>query len=416
MNIHVVNRGETLYSIARRYGVSPNLLALNNGINRSLAVGETLVILYPKVVHTAVPGDSIYSIAAMHGTTVRNIYKNNIFLKGSPDIFAGQTIVIEYSDTPLRSAVSNGYAYDFINRDTLNTALPYLTFVSPFTYGITESGNLVIPNDEYIRNRAANYGTSTLLHLSTLSETGGFDSGLAEFALNNQTVRDRLINEISRVVYENRFSGVDVDFEFIGGENAESYGRFLNALRSTGLFVIVAAAPKTSSDQPGSLYEGHDYAVLGQSADFVMPMLYEWGYTYGPPMAVAPLPQVKRALDYALSEIPPQKILMGIPNYGYDWTLPFVSGESKARSIGNSEAVNTAIRYGAEIKFDETAASPYFNYTDEYGRTHEVWFEDARSIQAKFELLINSALAGMGYWNIMRPFPQLWLLQNALFT
>ena len=312
--------------------------------------------------------------------------------------------------------MSNGYAYDFINRDTLNTALPYLTFVSPFTYGITESGNLVIPNDEYIRNRAANYGTSTLLHLSTLSETGGFDSGLAEFALNNQTVRDRLINEISRVVYENGFSGVDVDFEFIGGENAESYGRFLNALRSTGLFVIVAAAPKTSSDQPGSLYEGHDYAVLGQSADFVMPMLYEWGYTYGPPMAVAPLPQVKRALDYALSEIPPQKILMGIPNYGYDWTLPFVSGKSKARSIGNSEAVNIAIRYGAEIKFDETAASPYFNYTDEYGRTHEVWFEDARSIQAKFELLINSALAGMGYWNIMRPFPQLWLLQNALFA
>ena len=149
-----------------------------------------------------------------------------------------------------------------------------------------------------------------------------------------------------------------MDFEFIGGENAESYGRFLNALRSTGLFVIVAAAPKTSSDQPGSLYEGHDYAVLGQSTDFVMPMLYEWGYTYGPPMAVAPLPQVKRALDYALSEIPPQKILMGIPNYGYDWTLPFVSGESKAKSIGNNEAVNIAIRYGAEIKFDETAASP----------------------------------------------------------
>ena len=149
MNIHVVNRGETLYSIARRYGVSPNLLALNNGINRSLAVGETLVILYPKVVHTAVPGDSIYSIAAMHGTTVRNIYKNNIFLKGSPDIFAGQTIVIEYSDTPLRSAASNGYAYDFINSDTLNTALPYLTFVSPFTYGITENGNLV-PLDETV--------------------------------------------------------------------------------------------------------------------------------------------------------------------------------------------------------------------------------------------------------------------------
>lgn len=416
MVIHTVKRGETIYSIARNYGVSPNILALNNGIGRTLAEGEALVVVFPKVTHTVSSGENLYSVAQSYGTTVKKLFRNNIFLKGNSDIYAGQTIIISYEDTPQRTALTNGYAYDFINIDNLNTALPYLTFVSPFTYGIRENGGLIEPNDTFIRERAENYGTGTLLHLSTLSEEDRFDSSLAELVLENPVIQNRLIGEISAAVGKNGFSGVDVDFEFIGGELAEAYGNFLNSLRSTGLFVIAAAAPKTSASQQGVLYEGHDYAVLGMSADYVMPMLYEWGYTYGPPMAVAPLPQVKRALEYALSEIPPQKILMGIPNYGYDWTLPFVSGESKARSLGNAEAVELAVRYGAEIKFDSAAKSPCFNYTDEYGRTHEVWFEDARSISEKFALVTKNGLAGMGYWNIMRAFPQLWLIQNALFN
>lgn len=122
-------------------------------------------------------------------------------------------------------------------------------------------------------------------------------------------------------------------------------------------------------------------------------------------MAVAPLNNVRQVIEYGITQIPPEKILMGIPNYGYDWTLPFVQGESAAENISNIEAVERAARYGAEIQFDETAQSPFFEYTDEQGRQHVVWFENARSIEAKLRLINEYGLAGASIWTIMRPFP-----------
>ena len=181
-----------------------------------------------------------------------------------------------------------------------------------------------------------------------------------------------------------------------------------------GLPVIVALAPKTSADQRGDLYEGHNYALLSQAADFVLLMTYEWGYTYGPPMAVAPLPNVRRVVEYALTEMPAGQIYLGIPNYGYDWTLPYRQG-SRAQSISNQYAVELAARYGAAIRFDERAQSPWFRYADESGREHEVWFEDARSIRAKLALTQEYGLYGVGYWNLMRPFPQNWRVLNSLY-
>ena len=177
----------------------------------------------------------------------------------------------------------------------------------------------------------------------------------------------------------------------------------------------MALAPKTSADQRGLLYEGHNYRLLGEAADLVLLMTYEWGYTYGPPLAVAPLPNVRRVVEYALTEIPPEKILLGIPNYGYDWTLPYVRGESRATSISNQYAVTLAGDNNAEIQYDPTAQAPFFRYTDPAGREHEVWFEDARSIRAKLSLLSRYDLAGAGYWNLNRPFPQNWLVLNSMY-
>ena len=144
-------------------------------------------------------------------------------------------------------------------------------------------------------------------------------------------------------------------------------------------------------------------------------MTYEWGYTYGPPLAVAPINKVREVLDYAVTRIEPSKIFLGIPTYGYDWTLPYVKGESRAPSISSVTAVELASKYNAVINYDETAQSPWFNYTDTQGRIHEVWFEDARSIKAKLELVEEYGFAGVGYWDLMRPFPQNWLVLNNLY-
>lgn len=137
-------------------------------------------------------------------------------------------------------------------------------------------------------------------------------------------------------------------------------------------------------------------------------------YTYGPPMAVAPINMVRRVVDYAVSAIPREKISLGIPNYGYDWPLPYVRGTTKAESINYHEAIQRAIDFGVEIQFDETAKSPYFRYW-QYGILHEVWFEDVRSLKAKYDLIKEYGLTGAGFWQLMSFYRPAWLLMEEMF-
>ena len=123
-------------------------------------------------------------------------------------------------------------------------------------------------------------------------------------------------------------------------------------------------------------------------------------------MAVSPLPNVRTVLDYAVTEIPPEKIFLGLSNYGYDWPLPFVQGVTRAPSISNQRAIELAIEHDVAIQYDETAAA---------GTIHEGWFEDARSLSARLSLIAEYGFQGAGIWNLMRPFSQLWLVISSLY-
>ena len=245
-----------------------------------------------------------------------------------------------------------------------------------------------------------------------------FNNYLINVLVNNAAVQQNLITQMLEVMEEKGFVGVDIDFEYILPQDRVPFADFVANVRSQmaplGYTVSVALAPKSMPDQKGLLYEGKDYGLLGAAADSVLLMTYEWGYTYGPPMAVAPINMVRMVLEYAVTEIPPEKISMGIPNYGYDWPLPFERGATKAKTIGNIEAVQIAVSQGAEIKFDEHAQSPYFNYERD-GILHEVWFEDVRSLQKKFDLIKEFGLRGPGYWQIMQLFRANWLLLEDNF-
>lgn len=414
MEIHVVAPGETLYSIAGKYGVDPWLLGRDNAAGAMLAVGQTLVVQKPETFHVVRPGDTLSAVARQYGIPLRALYRNNVWLGGNPKIQPGQTLVIRYQGAKLGEIYTNGYAYPFVEPSLLDQSLPYMSYLSPFTYGIGPQGALLPLDDASLIAHARSLGAAPLMHLSTLTETGQFSSGRAEEVLSDGG--EALMDQIAAVVAEKGYRGLDVDFEYIAGAQAGNYAGFITSLRTrlSPLPVMAALAPKTSAAQRGLLYEGHDYAALGAAADFVLLMTYEWGYTYGPPMAVAPLPNVRQVVEYALTAIPPGKIFLGIPNYGYDWPLPFVQGKTRARSISNQEAVELAIARRAEIEFDTAAQSPYFRYT-EGGVVHEVWFEDARSMAAKLRLIHEYGLHGAGYWNLMRPYPQGWTVLNALY-
>lgn len=420
MDIHVVQPGDSLYSIAQQYGVSLSRLLEDNQLPNptQLVVGQTIVIQYPKSTYIVRSGDTLASIARATGISVKQLLRNNPVLRGESNILPGQELVLEFEQEKEGILSVNGYAYPFIDKGLLQRTLPYLTNLTPFTYGFTETGELVLLEDQPLINAAEQMGVAPLLHLSTLTPEGRFSNELAHIVLTDMEVQNNLIENLIPLLIEKNYQGLDVDFEFVFPEDAQPYAAFIARLRELlaplGLPVIVALAPKTFAEQPGLLYEGHNYGLLSQAADQVLLMTYEWGYTYGPPLAVAPIRNVRQVVEYALTEMPPDKIWLGIPNYGYDWILPYQRGR-RATSISNQYAVVLAARYGASIRYDEQAQSPWFRYVDEAGREHEVWFEDARSIRAKLALIPEYGLYGAGYWNLMRPFPQNWLVLNSLY-
>lgn len=421
MITHVVKPGDSIYSIARMYNASPQKIIKDNELENpnALVVGQTIVIQTPSQVHVIKPMDTLRGIANMYNTTVVKLLQNNPFIANSNIIYPGEEIVINYEEPKRGRIAINGYAYPNIDKKVLLKTLPYLTYLSLFTYGITPEGDLIDIDDEEIIRMARDYGVAPLMLISTLTEEGTFSNELASKILNDENVQNRLIENILNNLKAKNYYGLDVDFEYILPEDREKYTEFIKklttALNEEGFTVITALAPKISGTQEGLLYEAHDYPALGDVSNKVLLMTYEWGYTFGPAMAVAPVDKVREVLDYAVTEIEPQKIFMGIPNYGYDFTLPFVQGVSKADSVSNVEAVQLAKQVGAQIQYDEVSKAPYFIYYDSEGKQHRVWFEDARSVEEKLNLFNEYNFDGVAYWNIMKYFPQNWLVANALY-
>lgn len=366
-------------------------------------------------------GDSVDTIAESQGIPVQSlIFDNQI---GYPYRLAvGQALYIRENPSVERMPLYVfGYAYPIITPDNLENTLPFLTDLYVFSYGFTMEGELVPPMspDDWMIERAWQLGVRPILTLTPLGPDGHFNNNLVSEAVHNMEVQQRLIWNLGLKMLEKGFGGLDFDFEYIMAEDRVAYADFVRLttqiMNRFGYQVTVALAPKTSATQAGLLYEGVDYALLGEAANRVFLMTYEWGYTFGPPMAVAPINMVRKVVEYAVTAIPTEKISLGIPNYGYDWPLPYERGVTRARTINNLEAIQIAIDHGVEIQFDEVAMSPYFRYW-QYGVQHEVWFEDVRSYKAKFDLIKEFGLTGAGYWQLMQFFRANWLLLEQMFV
>ncbi len=421
MQIHIVALGETLFSISSRYGVDASILAFNNDIADplKLPVGQPVAVVFPKLTHTVLKGETLLSIANNYNVSAEQIYRNNLFLNGRDEIFIGQTLYIEIEREPLGSFATGGYAYPQISELLLRRALPLMKALMPFTYGFRTDGTLVAPDDAKMLAIASDYSTEPVMHLSTLTDNDNFSVELAEALFNSPDMQKTLLDAVIANMQAKGYTALDVDFEFLGAENARKYADFVAYCRQRllpyGYGVMTALAPKTSDDQAGALYEGHDYALLGEAADAVLLMTYEWGYTYGPPMAVSPIKPVREVVDYALTKIPAEKILLGISNYGYDFTLPYVQGVSRATSVSTKRAFTLASEYGAEIFFDPVSRAPYFDYAAE-GKSHRVWFEDVRSISERLRLMAEKGLRGALWWNLDRENNQSLIAINDLIN
>ena len=418
MTIYTVMSGDTPSSIAMAFDVPLSRLLSDNGLTseQALTPGQQLVILPTTATVTVQAGDTLYDISEQTGISINELLRNNPALRGVPQIYPGQTLALSLETEVGRPLIVNGYLYPFIDEGVFRAVLPYLTYITVFTYGFREDGSLIAEQDEVLLDIAKSYGVGALLLISTLTDEGVFNNQLSGKIFNDPIAREALITNLLSTVRETGYRGVEVDFEYLSREEAAAYVSFLTelkrALEAEGYLLFVALAPKTSADQPGLLYEGHDYQGIGAIADYVILMTYEWGYKFGPPGAVAPIPAVEQVVQYAVTEISPDKILLGIPNYGYDWPLPFVQGETEAQGIGNVAAVEQAVEQQTDIQFDRYAKAPFYYYTQE-AVPHVVWFENAESVSEKLRLVEQYELAGISIWNIMRYFPQLYRVLNG---
>ncbi len=425
--IHTVKSGDTVFKIAKAYGVPMSRIIIDNGLKdpSRLAVGEDLVILTPSVTYTVKPGDTLYSIAKRYGITVNTLWQNNPNLEGKSLIYPDQTLVISFGKKTCDRAISvNGFAYPYIEDSVLRKTLPYLTYLSIFTYGIKYNGGLIPPDDDTrLIETAKEYGTVPLMMLTSLTEDGNFSNELISSILSNEELKRKVIDEAVKEMKRKGYGGINADFEYISSKYTDSYADFLTRLKEKmgdGYELHVCLAPKTSPQMRGLLYEGISYEKLGAAADKVTLMTYEWGYSYGPPLAVSPINKVREVVDYAVQVIPRDKILMGMPNYGYNWALPYVRGQSVATSLSNVAAVELAKEKNAAIEFDELSKSPFYNYYDVQPRTnaikHTVWFQNAKSNEAMLNLVCEYGLDGASVWNIMKYFPAMWSVMNSMFT
>lgn len=357
MTIYVVKRGDSLWGIGRRYGITPDVIARVNQLSdpARLPIGLALVI----------PTEG---------------------------------------DAPVSAIEANGYAYPGINADVLSETLPYLTFLCPFSFRAAKDGSLVPIEDQRLITAAYAGGAAPMLTVTNIADTG-FSSDTAHAILTDSAAQEKFISAVLAVLRARNYYGLNIDFEYVYPFDRVSYNQFIarigETLHSLGYYFITTIAPKESDDQPGLLYEAHDYAAHGRYADRVIIMTYEWGYTYSPPQAVSPVNRIRSVLDYAVSKMPSGKILMGFSNYGYSWALPWRQGDA-AKVVSNAGAVDLSASVYAEIKFDELSQAVHFNYTDAAGARREVWFEDPRSWKARLRLIGEYGLAGMSLWTTNR--------------
>jgi spore germination protein len=482
MDIYVVQPGDTLYIIASRFGVTLEaLIQFNASIDPNrLVVGQAILIPASPVQplqYAIEPGDTLYILAQIFNTTVQaiteanNIANPNLIQAGnvltipgwsqvqytvrSGDtlyriggkfgvptallakvnplatpalIYPGQVLTIPQPiPTVVKSPIEVTGYFQLVNltglEKTLSQTGPYFTFANFFHYPVKSDGTITISaNTRRAVETAQRFNLQPLPVITNRNPVTGFDPDLARAILVNAEIRQTTVANILNLLDTFGFGGINVDFENMYPEDRQLYTAFISeltqSLKPRGYLTTIAAAPKYA-DFPTSAWVGtFDYAALGQVADRIFLMTYEWGWSGGPPMAVAPINQVRRVLEYAVSRIPREKICFGIPLYGYNWTLPDTP-ENWAATLNLVNVYDLAYRYGAVINYDPVAQSPWFRYSDENGVPHEVWFEDARSVRAKYALARELGLKGVGYWcytNDPYGFSQNWPLLTEFFT
>ena len=420
MVIHVVQPGETITSIARRYQVSVDRLIVENEIvnPNNLVVGQTIVIVEPLLWYTIQEGDTLEKIADMHSVSVMHILRNNPYLSDREYIYPGESIVISYKTEKIQAIAIGGYVSSFVNMDVLRKTLPFLTLLTVFDYRVNSEGEINDIDDQEIVDISKAYGVFPMMLVSTLSEQGIGSREVVNNILNNLGLQNQMIENIISKMKAKGYLGLNLYVQFLTEENQSQVEGFLSnisaRLNSEGYRVTVTLTPKVDIEGTEVIYEVIDYSTIAQYVDALLILSHDWGYSYGPPASVTPVNILRELIQNVIKTVPLEKVVLGIPVIGYDWELPYVPGYTRANALTYNSAILIAANNDAIIQYNEVSAAPYFFYQYD-DILHNVWFKDARSIDIITRLVPEYGLHRILTWNNMYFFTQMWFVINNLY-
>ena len=174
MTIHTVREGETVFHIARKYGVSPAKIIENNGLVNPdrLSVGQKLLILTPTRTYTVRGGDTLEKISRRFGVKERSILRANPYLSGVDATYPEEVLAIRYDAPTHGAAVLNGYYYDGCSRDRLMLALAHCSCITVSAYR-AEGGRLRrVFDDGEVVNTVRENGRAAIMRVYDPREYG----------------------------------------------------------------------------------------------------------------------------------------------------------------------------------------------------------------------------------------------------
>ncbi len=423
MEIYAVEEGDTIYSIADKYGVSAQKLIQDNGLSNpdKLVIGQTIVIAYPKQTYLVEDGDTLESIAYNNNVPLMQLLRNNPFLADRMVIYPGEELVISYDTNG--TITTNGIVYPFINRNSLIQVLPFLTYLSVFNYKAAERGNITsYYDDTEVIQISKDYGTIPLMLLSTLTLLGTSDIEIGYSIAFNEENQDRLIENILNIIKAKGYSGINMVFNFINTSNQVTYKNFMRKVSSRvtqeGYLYFATINPSLENVEKEASLMNIDYTGMSDTVNGIIFLKYVWGTNYDPPSPVINIYNIRELLDYFVTMLPADKIVIGAPVISYDWTLPYISGKSGANSLSLESALNLALSEDVIIQFDDISQTPYFYYNQIIAgslSSHIVWTLDARSINALVHTIKEYSSDGICILNSMIFYPQLWLVINSQY-
>lgn len=419
MEIYIVQQGDSIYSIANKYGVTADKLVQDNGLIHpyNLVVGQALVIAFPKQTHIVQQGDTLQGIADTYQVSVMLLLRNNPFLIEREYIYPGETLVISYNTRG--SITTNGFAYSYIKEAPLLKVLPNLTYLSILNYTVSEKGDVFADQDDSeVIIKSKEYNVIPLMVLTTRTLQGKSNLEVAASILQNEEYQEKNIEEAIKIMKEKGYFGANFIFNYLNVDNQSLYLSFAKKIykrtQQEGLLLFITINYDINEINNEVIFEKVNYGDISKYVDGLIFLQFVWGTNYGPPIPVCNMYHIDILVNYLIeSNVPKDKLIMGKPVIGYEWELPYIPGKSVANSLNLYSVYDLAYEYNSVIYFNEESQTPFFTYSEQLVEgtlEHIVWFIDARSINALDTLIADMGLNGGAIWNMMIYYPQLWTI------